>query len=402
MITMKENIFNLKEEEFLTNIKGFFETRSAKEYLLFIDYWMELILSGKTRKKWTNPSTLYFLYGKINDLFDGCNKLLEDETALKALELSAIVDKNTLLAEKNTLIFYPYYLKAKEQLHPFKALRYIFSKKDINSIKAHFEEWFADSLHKSYNGGSIDYIIPLYSHTKKLIEACWLIHERVLSKNSFKMPVHFDPVLNYALTEPFLFNQENSEDPFLMIEDFFNFTSLSGYKSELQKWYITSITEELATKKPNDLLFFYHQYQSLLQAGYLIAAKNLSYTPKIDKSNDRTMGKWLLDVRDLSVKNGEIDLSDEAPQVLTMAERANPLAYCKETLSLSNVSQLRFGLSEWLYASFSEQCSIHTLDAQYIFEQYLTLQKLTEAFHLIITTQSTVDLSTLNPINHEA
>lgn len=398
---MKENKLTPEEEKFVENIKDFFQTRPVNEHLIFIDYWMELILAGKTKKKWTNPSTLYFLYGKLIDLFKSCHLILQNQAYLQTIKASTIVDHLAIANERQTLIYFPFHLKVKEQLHPFEALRSIFKKQDIHAYKKQLKEWLADGLHGSFSGCPTDYLTPLYRHIKKMIEACWLIHERVISKNSFKTPVYTNPLLNYALTEPFLFSKEEAEDPFLMVESFFNFTNLSGYRKQLQKWYLMAITEELTTKNPNDQFFIYNQYLSLIQAGYLVFASNLTYIPTITKSSQKTLGQWLLDVRDHNIKNGDVALSDEAPHVLTMEERAAPLTYIKDTLNLSNVAQLRFGLKEWLYASFSEQSSINGLDPEYAYEQYLTLQKLTEAFYLIITENTIIPSSLAKNISHE-
>lgn len=398
---MKEKILTTKEEEFLESIKDFFQTRSVNEHLIFIDYWVKLILAGKTNKKWTNPSTLYFLYGKLIHLFKSCHKILQNQEYLQSLDTYCILDHLELANEKQTLFFFPYHLKVKEQLHPFEALRRIFNKQDIHACKQQLKEWLADGLHGSSSRYPTDYLIPLYSHIKKLIEACWLIHERVISKNSFKTPVYTDPLLNYALTEPFLFIKEEAENPFLMVESFFNFTNLSGYRKQLQKWYLMAITEELVSENPNDQFFIYNQYLSLVQAGYLISASNLIYIPTITKSNKKTLGQWLLGVRDHNIKNGDLALSDEAPHVLTMAERAAPFTFIKDTLNLANVTQLRYGLKEWLYASYSEQSSIYGLNTEYAYEQYLTLQKLTEAFYLIIIENATIQSSLAKNITHE-
>ena len=71
-----------------------------------------------------------------------------------------------------------------------------------------------------------------------------------------------------------------------------------------------------------------------------------------------------------------------------MKHQLDPLAFCKETLTLNNIVQLRYGLSEWLDAGLSNRSSINSLPPAYGFAQYLTLQKLIEAFYLIITIQT--------------
>lgn len=398
---MKETTLNPKEE-FLAELQDFFQTRSVKGHLLFVDDWMELILSGKARKKWTNPTNIYFLHEKLNKLFTSCHQILKDEEHLDELVLNSKLDKNSLKNENRKLIFAPYHLQKKEQLQPFEALKTIFDKQDINNCILKLKEWLINSLKQNYAINHADYIAPLHGHIKKLIEACWLIHERVITKNSYAQPYYPEPLLKYALTEPFLFFKEEVDDPFSMVEEFFELTNLSGYRRELQEWYFMAITDELSAKKPVDVYFIHNQYSSLIQAGFIITAKNLNYTPNIRKNDESTMGQWLLSVRDHQVKNGILALSDEAPHVLTMSERADPLAYCKKILNLGKVRKLRFGLSEWLEASFSKNSSLHGLDAAYAFEQYLTLQKLTEAFYLVITENATNQPLPVTNTTHEA
>ena len=244
---MKETTLNPKEE-FLAELQDFFQTRSVRGHLLFVDDWMELILSGKARKKWANPANIYFLHEKLNKLFTSCHQILKNEEHLAELMLNSLLDKNSLRNENRKLIFAPYHLQKKEQLQPFEALKTIFDKQDINNCILKLKDWLVNSLKQNYAINHADYIAPLHGHIKKLIEACWLIHERVITKNSYAQPHHPEPLLKYALTEPFLFFKEEVNDPFLVVEDFFELTGLSGYRRELQEWYLMAITDELSKK----------------------------------------------------------------------------------------------------------------------------------------------------------
>lgn len=398
---MKDQKINLKEKEFLANIEEFFEARTVNNHLLFIDHWIGLMLGGKKSSRWAKPGDLYYSYQKIEELFQCCNQLLLDHQIFAHIQDSTAVKSQSIAYEKHALKYFPYQLTKKELLNPTNVIRGIFKHKNLMYYQQTLKEWVAAGLGNSYAAENADYIIPLYGNMKKLIEACWLIHERVVSKNSF-IPVHYpEPLLNYALTEPNLFNKEEADDPFLMVEEFFELTNLSGYRQELQEWYFLAITTKVAAKKPIDVYFIHNQYSSLIQAGFLITAKNLYYTPKICKNSDSTMGQWLLSVRDHEAENGVLVLSDEAPHVLTMSERADPLAYCKKTLTHENVVKIRFGLKEWLYAGLSSQSRISDFENINPFELYLTLQKLTEAFYLIITANAEEHILPLTNTSYE-
>ncbi|TCC90064.1 hypothetical protein EZ428_12300 [Pedobacter frigiditerrae] len=399
---MKDLTFNSNETKFLDGIQEFFGTRTVINHLTFIDKWMELLLGGKPSKRWTKPADLYYFYERIEALFEVSYQLNKATEGYVSLAASATLDQAFLETEQYALTYFPYQLKEQHLLNPLKAIKAIFKKQDLQYYKQTLREWVAEGLNDNYATENADYIIPLYTNAKKLIAACWLFHERVVTKNSFKKPSYPNPLLNFALTEPRLFTEEEVKSPYLMIEEFFNFTNLSGYREELQDWFMSVINEDIAAKKPNDCLFIHNQYTQLVQAGYIIVAQKLPYVPKPDKHDGRTMGQWMLDKRDSDISEGEIMLGDEEPHVLSLAERAAPMEYCTEALSHDKVVKLRFGLQEWLDAGLSENSSIHGIGDEYAFSFYLTLQKLTEAFYLIITENAKTPVLPLTIASHEA
>jgi hypothetical protein len=398
---MKDLTFNSNETKFLDGIQEFFGTRTVINHLTFIDKWMECLLGGKTHKKWTKPADIYFFYERIEDLFEASYPLHQSD-GLVALQASITVDESFLAIEKQVLTYFPHQLKERELLNPLKALMAIFKKQDLHYYQKTLREWVGEGLNENYAAENADYIIPLYTNAKRLIAACWLIHERVITKNSFKKPTYPNPLLNFALTEPRLFSEEEASNPYLMVEDFFNFTNLTGYREKLKDWFAIAINKDLASENPKNCLFMHHQYTQLIQAGYLIVTQQLLYVPKPDKHNGKTMGQCMFGKRDSDVAKGEMMLSDEEPHVLNLAERAAPMDYCLEALSHDNVVKLRFGLQEWLDAGLSENSSIHDLNDEYAFGFYLTLQKLTEAFYLIITATAKTPVLPLTIASHEA
>ncbi len=398
---MKEQKINFKENEFLTTVEEFFDARDVTNYLHMVDHWMELLLGGKSNKRWGDPSQLYNFYSLASKLFESANDLINTPNDSKTIENNTTVKLAFLVNEKQVLAYFPYQLKQKELLKPFKVIKSLFKNEEIGFYHKTLNAWLAAGLSNNYVAENADLIIPLYRNTKRLIIACWLIHERTISKNSHKSPVYHNHLLNYALTEPSLFNKNEANDPFSTVEFFFNFTNLSGYREYLQSFYMAAINPDLCYKNPSTLYFIYNQYNSLLQAGYLIAAQKLNYVPRSNKYAGKTLGEWLFGVRDKEINEGTLELSDEMPHALSLQERANPMGYCVSALTHEHVIKLRFGLKEWFDAGISNQTSVHEVDDFCWYEFYLDLQKLTEAFYLIITANATLDQETKTNLNNE-
>ncbi|RZJ76501.1 MAG: hypothetical protein EOO47_18520 [Flavobacterium sp.] len=395
---MKDQIFNLDETKFLDVIQEFFGTKTVINQLTFIDKWMELILNGKIRKRFNKPGELYFFYDKINSLFDYCHEFVFSPETFKSVKKISAATTALILLEKKALSYFPYQLKEKDLLNPAEAIKNIFKHQSLQSFKQALKKWYEKGLNSRLFSESTDFIMPLYANIKKLISLCWLINERAQGKNSFEKLIPLNPLHNYALTDPFLFKDNEVENPFSTIEFFFNFTNLSGYRDELQQCYIAAMSSDFAHKRPCTLFYIHNQYISLIQAGYLIVSKKLSYKAEPNKYAGKTLGAWLLSVRDQEIDKGELAISDEAPHVLSMQERKAPMDYCISTLTYENVIKIRAGLQEWLNAGLSDNSGLHYADTAYAYELYLTLQKLTEAFYLIITANATID-SSLNTAN---
>lgn len=382
---MKAPENNLKEKEFLATVEHFFDARNVNSYLTFTDHWMEELLGKKLAKNRRKPSERYDVYGLISELFEQANDLANCTEGLSMIEHSAKVNLVFLTNEKHVLDYFPYQLKQKELLNPVLVILKTFRKITVKYYLKTLKEWVKIGLSSSYAAENADLIVPLYQNIKRIISACWLIHERAISKNSYQVPSYQNAILNFALTAPSLFTPQEIKNPFSVIEFFFNYTNLSGYREELQKYYIAAINEDQVHENPSTSFFIHNQYISLIQAGFIIVSNNLKYVAKVNEYGGKTLGQWMLNVRDRQVKEGEIEISDEAVQVLKIQERADPMLYCKQTLTYENVIKLRFCLKECFDAGLHNRSCIENLDQGEAYELYLTLQKLTEAFYLIIT-----------------
>jgi hypothetical protein len=378
----------------------FFDSHSATAHLTFFEYWMEKVLNNKPHKKYINPPDLLFFADKFYALFEACYQVsYGDPDALTTAFKNAIrVDQDFVTKERGLLRHYPNYLGAKALCNPLLVLQAVFKTHNLLFYKQLFQEWVAAGLSPYYTPENAKLIIPLYGHTKKLIGACWLIHERFVSKNSYRPPVYKDATLNFALSCPLLLNTEQINNPFLTVEHFFNFSGLNDYKEDLSQWFKAALSETLSYENPNDLLFIHNQFLQLIQAGFLITANKLVYHPGVDYSSAyKTCGHWLLAVQGKENPIVKFDPPGIGIKVLPTEYWGNPIRYCEETLHLNHIRKLRYGLKAWLEAALSKQSSITTLDPVYIFDQFEELQQIMEALYLLIVQAALTDLSQTNP-----
>ncbi|MES2418124.1 MAG: hypothetical protein V4541_08030 [Bacteroidota bacterium] len=379
----------------LKNISIFFDSRSITAHLIFFEYWMEKVLNNKCHKKYINAADLLFFTDKFYNLFEVCYRLIDSLEALQALK----VHENFIARERSVLTYYPDYLRTKELCNPLTVLRSVLKTQSLAFYKQIFQEWLAAGLSSYYDVENTKLISPLYGYTKRLIGACWLIHERLISKNSYATPVYVDANLNFALSCPLMLKQEQISNPYLMIELFFNFESLSDYREDLSQWFKTAMSENICYENANDLLFIHNQFLQLIHAGFLIVTNKIIYFPKSNYPNTyQTCGHWLLAVQEKENSLNKLDPPGIGIQLLQPQFWENPIAYCKEALTLNKVKKLRYGLKEWLEAAFSKNYSITTLDPEYIFGQFENLQKIMEALYLIIVQPALADLNKVNPI----
>jgi hypothetical protein len=373
--TLHENA--TKQELLLNSIADFFDCRTIAEHLTFLEFWMEKVLNNQYHKKYVNPSDLLFFADKFINLFKACYEFMQDE-ALAKFEDSVTVQEDFIGGEQKILSFYPSYLGHKEIGNPLLVFRSVFGSYNIDFYTKIFNEWLTEGLSPYYVIENAKLIIPTYGHTKKLIGACWLLHERLISKNSYRPLTYKDPNVNFALSCPLLLQSEYLVNPYLMVESFFSFASLNEYRDDLTQWFKASLSEEVTYENANDLLFIHNQFQQLINAGFLIISNNVVYEPKLNYSeNHQTFGHWLLAVKEGGALGDDI-------QILPPYFRENPMAYCREFLTLSKVKRIRYGMKEWLEAALSRNYSIATLDHEYVFDQFEDLQKIMEAMYLLI------------------
>lgn len=87
---------------------------------------------------------------------------------------------------------------------------------------------------------------------------------------------------DFAQTCPFLLTEKRCKEPYAVLEQFFSFAGLGGYREALTVWFKNALSEGVKCKRASDLLFIHNQFVQLIQAGFLIAQNGVRYRPVAD------------------------------------------------------------------------------------------------------------------------
>ncbi len=384
----------LTNEEILINlIQDFFDCRKVSEHLIFLDYWLEKILANRQHKKYLNVKDLAFFSIKFQNLLTSCSKITQTQPINSGyFEECTKISETYILRERELLLFYPIYLSSKEICNPLLALGHIFKNQSLDFYTRSIRTWATEYTASGLKKQNVKPLLDIYIGLKRMVEACWLIHERTISKRSYRSnltAINFNH--DFALSCPLLFSDEYLANPYLMVEDFFSFAGINEYREDLTKWFKIALNDQESCENASDLLFIHNQFLQLLHAGYLIGLQQLTYTPETPyTSNHETFGHWLL-------ARMEADSSDNPIQVLSPHFKENPLAYCIENLTINYIIKMRYGLKEWLEAGLSRNSSITALAHSYIFDQFEELQKIMEALYSLIMQPTLADKNSLFP-----
>jgi len=372
------------EEILLHFIQDFFDCRKLPQHLIFIEHWMEKILFNHPYKKRLQVSDLLFFSAKFSRLLTACYEIQYTSPKNAIYFEEAIkIPKDFIPKEQKLLVFYPNYLKAKEICNPLLVFQSLFKNHSVDYYKDTLQSWVNESLSIDDEPENLKLIFPTYKNLKRMIEACWLIHERAVSKNSYQSQYATPSTHSeFSLSCPLLLHGEYLNNPYLLIESFFSFADINEYRSDLTQWFKAALNEQQNYENANDLLFIHNQFTQLIHAGYLIGISQPVYEPIINYSKEHTtFGQWLL-------ARAEIPYTI---QILSPYYKENPMKYCSENLTLNHVIKLRYGLKEWLEAALSKNSSITSLDHPYIFDQYEDLQKILEALFLLVVQPTLAD-----------
>jgi len=373
---------HLADVPFMAFSKKFFELRTLEGHLQFLEEWVELGMTDKFFTERNNPADLLYFYEQLVELYQLSSDLNENETTFE--ELKMLFSKNMANSRfmKNIRC-----LSKEEIMEPFLVIRSVFVKADLVYYKSTLHSWLENALHSCVSDCAGKYIFPLFSCTKKLLVAAWVIYKSISVKNSNEAKHH--KISQFKDTCPLLLADQHLTDPYLEIESFFSGCSLGEYQRDLKGWFKAALTEGFCFKKAGSLVYFHGQLTQLLQAGYLIVKNDLPYErdkPYCDHAV--TFGDWINSVRSKWAAKGDLSASDYDVKYLTRFEQEEPMLYLKKNLKLKKIKHIRYGLQEWLHCGLSKANSISDLDNRYLYQLYEKLEKLLEAFFLLVAKEA--------------
>lgn len=373
---MKDKI--LYPQPLILFLESFFELRTLAEHLCFFEEWMQLVMTDEFYTKKHNPADILYFHDQFLELYKHSSDLIEDQIAFGKLNLA--ISSSGVNSKLNDE---PQYLSDEETVNPLLALQIVFKDFDFAYYKSTLRHWLEESLNAAFSDVIGASIFPLYSNTKKLIEACWLLHNCLAEEHQETQKLN--TLIYFEQTCPLLVQQSHVADPYLEIESFFRDASLGEYRKDLKNWFRAALTKRKSFKRSNTLIYFHGRLIQLIHAGYLIINNNLVYQRDEPYcSNAITFKDWINGMKtNYEMENG---MATSAYDVYALSdnEKLRPLEYLSKTLKLRKIKQLRYGLQEWLYCGLSNKNSLMGIDDKYILKLYETLEKLLEAFFLLI------------------
>lgn len=378
------------EELWFQQLKDFFDGQSASRQHRSLDYWLELIICKRYRKKWSNPTELLRYCDQLISLLQCCNQLAQHaDQNLAKLNDKKNINKQFILNEQKLLKYFPNYLPQSALIDPLNTIKSIFTQFDLSFFQSTLQEWLASSLHEQEITENQNLNFSVYLNIRQLIGACWLIHERIISKNSYPSLLYIKAQIEFSMSCPHLFHEEHERNPYIVVESFFSSSCLKSYRDDLDDWFSAALNHGLCYEQANDLLFFHHQLLQLIQAGFLIASYNLKYVPQYEYADKQNSFRdWL------------IDINPQEPVINSHDKQINAPAYCKKVFTFDKVKKIRFYMNEWLSAALSKKSSIAQHKAEGLFEHYKTLLEIMETFYLILI-QPTKIATNLNHTYHD-
>lgn len=174
---------------------------------------------------------------------------------------------------------------------------------------------------------------------------------------------------------PKYLDQNEIENPLLVIRDFFSADWLAGHLEELLKWRKCVIEERYYmddTDNPASLLFTHRMNAKLVEAIYLI-----SLTKRAKK-----LAKQVLINFEVQLEREEKEWIDY-PLYLSAVERINPYRFIRNFFKTYSIDQYRNFLYEWLETGLSVNAVDESMEACEIIYFYENMQQLYEAAWII-------------------
>jgi len=368
-----EGVYHFKKEtvSFINAIESFFTMGSINSNLQFLKNWLNPPQNEYDYSPQKHPAQLLRFYEKLLPLFEYSDLIFNHSEADTDFVKAITADESSLERESVLLDYSPKLLSKGEMQNPKLIFLEMFLFFQSHSYKIAYKEWLLAGLENTLDQEWDAYIYEVYGNTKKMLEACWLIHERIITKNSFKSIDRYYHLAVFESTSPLAFDHDLFQNPFAVIEHFFTLDNLAGHKTYLKNWYKIALAKESHVNNGSNYFFFYNQFTQLLNAGYIIAAKKLIYKKYIVETSDYAAVE--------AYENQICEVNTLPPHHVK-----NPYLFIEGFFVPEKIKQLRLGLLEWLYAAFSAKTSIKLMDKEYLFEQYENMQMIMEAFFLVV------------------
>ncbi len=237
-IKLMENTYQFKKETmgFINAIESFFAMGSISNSLQFLKNWLNPPQNECEFSPQKHPAQLVRFYEKLLPLFEYADRIFNHSEADAAFVKAITADENSLERESVLLDYCPKLLSKGEMQNPKLTFLEMFLFFQSPSYKASYNEWLLAGLENTLDQEWDGDIYPLYGNTKKMLEACWLIHERIITKNSFKSIDRYYHLAVFESTSPLAFDKALFGNPFAVIESFFALDNLAGHKSYLKNW----------------------------------------------------------------------------------------------------------------------------------------------------------------------
>lgn len=324
----------------------FFELKSVSNYLYFMDEWMELMLSDYSSEQKYAPADLLFFYRLLVELYEISFATNKEVSAVKDfISKHSSVTEDLLEYETYCYFFNSRYLTAEELMQPLETLNFLYDEDQLFKYKNFLFEWLSYSLEQGITDGFDSSIYSLYRNTKRLIEASWLIYERLL--RALERPSTVIKINHFQDTCPTLLRNEYLKNPYHQIIQFFREGSLGSYRDQLKAWFKAVIANNL-TMAPPDFIYLHDQLTRLLEACYLISAYQIPVsTPTSASAQPHLFSSWLALQNIIHTSPEEND--PYAILTLQEDEKTSPLDVFHPILTLENIFNIREDLKEWSY-----------------------------------------------------
>lgn len=175
------------------------------------------------------------------------------------------------------------------------------------------------------------------------------------------------PFNNPYLNRLALARDADGNDPYSIIKSFFYSNSISDMKELLMKACQAGLVEKYRWKEgsPGNLLYFYEQLETLVEACFLISTR-IETKNKLSKKMNRAAKKELLHTVCL-------------PCSLSKTEISNPFSVIHAFFELYTIKKWKQHLYTWMEAGLSNYTVLDSIKTKNILAYHNHLQKLLDA-----------------------